>query len=330
VCYSCAAVEDGVTHQFGRAADRWRDAAQWSDDRLTAQIREDAIDILVDLSGHTKGHRLRVFARKPAPVQVHGWGHVAPPGLPTLDYVFADPVAIPAEVRHLFCEAIYDLPCMLTLEPLPPDVVHAAPPALANGFVTFGMFNRIDKISDVAIGVWSRILAHLPHARLLIKHSALDDPLVGETLRQRFARQGAPAARIDFLGATPRAEHLSAFNRIDICLDPFPHNGGISTFEALQMGVPVIAKCGSTVSSRSSAAILAAIGMPDWIAASDEDYVHLAVDRASRSAELPDLRRQLPDRVADSAAGNTARYAEAVEDGYRAMWRAYCERPERE
>src|SRR5207244_5396178 len=113
---------------------------QMTDEERAAKIREDKIDILIDLSGFTGGNRLEVFARTPAPVQVHGWGHVTPPGLPTIDYVFADPTSLPREVRHLFCETIYDLPCILTIEALPAGVVHAETPALANGYVTFGVF----------------------------------------------------------------------------------------------------------------------------------------------------------------------------------------------
>src|SRR5882724_1653581 len=156
VCYSCSTIRDQVTEEFRGIADRWRDAAQWSDDRLAAQIRQDAVDILIDLSGHTNGHRLGVFARKPAPIQVHGWGHGTPPGLPVIDYVFSDPVAIPPQVRHLFCETIFDLPCVVTVEPLPAEVARAQAPVLVNGFVTFGVFNRVSKISDDAAALWSR------------------------------------------------------------------------------------------------------------------------------------------------------------------------------
>jgi predicted O-linked N-acetylglucosamine transferase (SPINDLY family) len=326
VCYSCSPRCDNVTEEFRRIADRWRDASQWSDEQLTAQIREDAIDILIDLSGHTGGNRLGVFARKPAPVQVHGWGNITPPGLPTIDYVFADPVAIPPEVRHLFDETIYDLPCILTVEPLPPGVSHAETPALANGFVTFGVFNRISKISDASAELWSRILVRVPKARLLIKHSTLDDPVVGGNLLARFARYGAPAERIDLMGSTARVDHLSALNRVDICLDPFPANGGASTWEALQMGVPVIARLGKAQTSRAAGAILTAVGLGDWVADSDEAYLEIAVARASQIAALAELRRALPARVAASAAGNAALYGAAVENAYRSMWRAYCAR----
>jgi predicted O-linked N-acetylglucosamine transferase (SPINDLY family) len=324
VCYSCSPRTDEATEGFRQLADRWHDAAQWSDARIVEQVRADAVDILVDLSGHTEGSRLGVFARKPAPVQVHGWGHITPPGLPTIDYVFADPVAIPREVRHLFHETIYDLPCILTMEPLPPGVPHADTPALANGFVTFGVFNRINKISDAAAGVWSRILAQVPGARLLLKHSTLDDPVVVGNLIARFTRHGVAPERIELMGSTPRADHLAALNRVDICLDPFPQNGGASTWESLQMGVPVIAKLGNGQASRAAGAILTAVGLGDWVGESDEAYLDIAVAKASQIDALAQLRRALPGRLAAAAPGNPVLYAQAVAKAYREMWRAYC------
>jgi predicted O-linked N-acetylglucosamine transferase (SPINDLY family)/TolA-binding protein len=328
ICYSCGTRRDATTEQFRAMSDRWHDASQWSDDQLAARIRDDKIDILIDLAGHTGGNRLGVFARKPAPIQVHGWGAVTPPGLETLDYVFADPVSIPRAVRHLFCETIYDLPCILTIEPLPAGVTHAETPALANGYVTFGVFNRISKITDVAAAVWSRILERVPNARLLIKHGALDDPLVGQNLRARFAQFGAPDERIDLMGSTDRLQHLAALNRVDICFDPFPHNGGASTWEALQMGAPVIAKLGKMQVGRAGGAIVTAAGLPDWVTDTDEGYIDIAVDRAARVAELAALRRALPAQLAASAAGNPDRYEQAVANAYRTMWRTYCERGE--
>lgn len=324
VCYSCSSKVDTTTSEFQGIADRWRDASQWTDDRLAAQIRADRVDILIDLSGHTRGNRLGVFARKPAPIQVHGWGHGTGTGLPTIDYLFSDPVAIPSAVRHLFAETIVDLPCFVTLAPLPAGLARAQAPALSNGFVTFGVFNRISKISDEAADVWSRILERVPGSRLLIKDVALDDQLVRDKLLARFAACRLPAERVDLLGATLRSEHLASFNRVDIALDPFPQNGGVSTLEALQMGVPVVAKLGNSLPSRAAGAILTALGMPDWVADSDEAYVEIAAGHAARIGDLDRLRRELPGQINAAAAGNPVSYARAVDDAYRAMWIRYC------
>lgn len=324
VCYSCSSKMDATTGEFQGIADRWRDASQWTDDRLAVEIRADGVDILIDLSGHTRGNRLGVFARKPAPIQVHGWGHGTGTGLPTIDYLFSDPVAIPFAVRHLFAETVVDLPCFVTLTPLPAAIDRAPTPAISNGFVTFGVFNRISKISDEAAEVWSRILERVPGSRLLIKDVALDDQLVRDNLLARFAACRLPAERVDLLGATLRSEHLASFNRVDICLDPFPQNGGVSTWEALQMGVPVVAKLGSSLPSRAAGSILTALGLPDWVTDSHEAYVEIAASRAAEIGDLDRLRRELPGRINAAAAGNPVSYARAVDDAYRAMWQRYC------
>ncbi|RTE91804.1 tetratricopeptide repeat protein [Bradyrhizobium sp. LVM 105] len=324
VCYSCSSKLDATTREFQGIADRWRDASQWTDDRLAAEIRADGVDILIDLSGHTRGNRLSVFARKPAPIQVHGWGHGTGTGLPTIDYLFSDPVAIPSTVRHLFAETVVDLPCFVTLTPLPAGIDRAPTPAIANGFVTFGVFNRISKISDEAAKVWARILERVPGSRLLIKDVALDDQLVRDNLLARFAACGLPVERVDLLGATLRDEHLASFNRVDIALDPFPQNGGVSTWEALQMGVPVVAKLGSSLPSRAAGSILTALGLPDWVADSDAAYIEIATSHAAEIGTLDQLRRELPGRINAAAAGNPVSYARAVDEAYRAMWQRYC------
>jgi predicted O-linked N-acetylglucosamine transferase (SPINDLY family) len=271
VCYSCSATRDQVTEDFRRAADRWIDASQMPDEDLAERVQSNKIDILIDLSGHSGGNRLGVFARKPAPVQVTAWGHGTGTGMPTIDYLFSDPVTIPAEMRHLYAERIYDLPCVITTEVPPLELPRRDPPVLANGYITFGAFSRITKISDDAVAVWARILDAVPRSRLLMKDGAFDDPALRAAVRQRFAGHGIVAERVDFLGSSPREQHLAAFADTDMGLDPFPQNGGVSTWEALNMGVPVIAKLGNTAPSRLSAAILTSIGMDDWVASTADD-----------------------------------------------------------
>ena len=251
-CYSCTSLRDEVTDEFQREADKWVDAWRLTDDQLAEQIMSDRIDILVDLSGFTSGNRLSVFARKPAPIQITAWGHATGDGMPQIDYMFSDPVSTPAEMRHLFAEKIYDLPCLITID-APPAAFQPAlqPPCLANGYVTFGVFNRVDKISADSVKVWSQILQAVPNARLMIKHSALGDDAVRRLLVERFVARGVAPEQILCLGSTPRMQHLEAYAGVDICLDPFPMNGGVSTWEALQAGVPVVAKLGNSNASRS-------------------------------------------------------------------------------
>ena len=324
VCYACNLQDDDMTQSFKRVADRWRDAFRMSDDELARQIHSDGIDILVDLSGHSDGNRLRTFARKPAPIQVSAWGHATGTGLRTIQYLFSDPVTIPQSVRQFYAETIYDLPCASTAENLPDGVAQGDLPALKNGYCTFGVLNRTTKISDESIAVWARMLAELPNARLLLKDSGLDAVTVRTGLLEKFSDHGVSSDRIECLGFTPRDAHLATYNKVDICLDPFPQNGGISTWEALRTGVPVIAKLGTTFPSRVCGAILTSVGLSEWVAPDESGYIEIAIRNAKRLKELAELRKQLPALVADSAAGNVAAYTRAVEAAYRKIWREYC------
>jgi predicted O-linked N-acetylglucosamine transferase (SPINDLY family) len=326
-CYSCTSLRDSVTGDFQGVADKWVDAWRMTDDQLAEQIISDRIDILVDLSGFTSGNRLRVFARKPAPIQVTAWGHASGDGMPEIDYLFSDAVSIPAEVRHLFAEKIYDLPCMMTIDAPPASVKPALqPPCLTNGYVTFGVFNRLEKISADAMRVWSQILAAVPQSRLMIKTGALSDAKQRRLLVERFAAHGVAPERIQCLGSTTRPEHLATYDRIDICLDPFPQNGGVSTFEPLQLGVPVLAKLGNGQASRAAGAILCSVGLHEWVTDTEAQYADLAVKYASQPDYLTAMRSELAARVLASPSGNTKNYTRAAEAAYRAIWREYCAR----
>ena len=323
ICYSCSPVRDVITEECQSLADRWVDAWQFSDDELADHVQSDGVDILVDLSGHTGGNRLTVFAQKPAPIQVTGLGNGTGTGLQTMDYLLADAVTVPEAVRPLFAERIYDLPCVITTEALAGQQPSALP-MIRNGYVTFGVFNRIDKISDDALIVWAKLLQQVRGSIIVIKNVALDDPFLRDGLIGRFVAQGISADRIRCLGSTLRHEHLAEFANIDISLDPFPQNGGVSTWESLQAGVPVVTKLGIGTTSRLGGAILKAVGLDDWVAEDDDGYNSIARTYASTAPQLEALRAGLPARVAACAAGNGARYTRRVEEGYRQFWRDYC------
>ena len=323
VCYACSPTQDEVTARFRQLADVWVDSWQLSDDELADRIQADKVDILIDVSGHTTGNRLSVFARKPAPIQVSAFGHASGTGLQTMDYVLADPIFIPESARHLLAEKVYDLPCLNTMDPIL-DVPPSELPMLRNGYVTFGVFNRINKISDDAIRVWSNVMRQTTGSKIIIKHTLLDDPLVRERLVARFGAQGILEDNITCLGLTPRRAHLVAFAQVDMSLDPFPQNGGISTWESLYAGVPVVAKLGNASSSRAGASIVTAVGLNDWVAEDDDGYAEIACKYAAQPAHLAKLRADLPAQLAASPAGNGEIYAGRVEAGYRQFWRDYC------
>lgn len=323
VCYSSAPVRDEMTAKFQSLADVWVEAGRLTDDQLADRIAADQVDILIDVSGHTTGNRLPVFARRPAPIQVSGFGHSTGTGLQTMDYVLADPIFIPQSARHLLAEKVHDLPCLITIDPIL-DVPPSELPILRNGYVTFGVFNRIYKISDDAIRVWSRILGEVPDSRIVVKHTLLDDLLVRDGLIARLAAQGIAEERVSCLGSSPRHDHLRAFAAIDISLDPFPQNGGVSTWESLYAGVPVVTKLGKGASSRAGGSIVTAVGLGDWVADDDDGYVDIARRHAARPADLARLRADLPARIAASRAGNVETFTREVEAAYRAFWRDYC------
>jgi predicted O-linked N-acetylglucosamine transferase (SPINDLY family) len=263
---------------------------------------------------------LRTFARKPAPVQVTAWGDATGTGLPAMDYLFSDPVRAPSEVRHLFAEQIHDLPCAFIIEPPPAELRAPEPPVKSNGYLTYGVFTRTSRLSTAIVAVWARILRSDITSRLLIKDHLLNDLAIRNRLLENFAAQGITRDRIDLLGSTSREEHLAAYRHVDICLDPFPHGGGVSTWEPLHMGVPVVTKLGDGLSSRHGGAILSAIGMSDWVAGDDDHYVDIAL-RATPD-RLGTLRNELPSLIARQC--SPVAYTQAVEQAYRTMWKKYC------
>ena len=323
-CYSETVKEDTHTALVKACADRWCRSAGMTDDALAERIRADRIDILVDLSGHSAGNRLHVFARKPAPVQVHAWGHVTGTGLEAIDYLLADPVLIPAEDRKHYAEQIFDLPCWACLEE-PEGLPAPSPlPAASRGFVTYSSMNRSEKLTAATLSAWARILTAVPGARLLFKDRALDEAKTRIELLQRLERVGIAPARVTLLGGTSRAEHVAVYQGIDIALDPFPQGGGVTTAEALWMGVPTVTIAGAVPPSRGTAALMSALGLREWVARDEQEYVRVATRAAGNLDELATLRASLRERLGRSPVGNPELYCRAVEAAYRTMWRRWC------
>ncbi len=325
-CYSDTVNEDDVTVRLRERIDQFRRTKQLSDDQLAELIRRDRIDILIDCVGHMAGNRLLVFARKPAPIQVTAWGEPTGTGLKAIDYLLAGPVLVPEANRELFAErVIVDLPNFTgfwTPDPLP-DV--GPLPALTRGHVTFGSFNRPVKMSDDTIRAWAAILRRLPDARLVLKHPQLAEPSLRMRIAAAFQAEGVPTTVLTFLGGTDRISHFAAYNAIDIALDPFPHAGGMTTLDALWMGVPVVTWAGKTVSARWAATSLVPLELMDFIADSPESYIELAVAKAADLEFLSQLRAGLRTRMATSDFGDGPHYCRTVEAAYLKMWQCWCD-----
>lgn len=320
ICYSGVLAEDVQSRLFQEQSQAWVRAFELSDEALAERIKKDQVDILVDLSGHSTGNRLPVFALKPAPIQVTAWGHSGGTGLPMVDYLFTDPVHIPRSARALFAETAIDLPSCITFEPPPYAPGLTALPALAKGYVTFGSLNRFSKITPTLLDSWARVLRAVPRSRFLLKDGLFDDPSVGEAIKALFAKRGITPDRVELRGHTTHEGHLAAYGEVDIVLDTFPQNGGITTWEALWMGVPVVAMLGGHPSCRISASILTAVGLGDWVMPNEAAYEAEAIKRAADVVALSLFRQGIRTQIGASQAGNPARYTLAVEAAYRSMW----------
>ncbi len=324
VCYSNSLVEDEFTARFRQGVDKWRPIVGINDHRAEEMIRADGIDILVDLSGHTKDNRLELFARKPAPILVTAWGHAVGTGVETMDVLFSDPVYMIEEDRKFCTETVLDLPCAVAY--ICPGEAPAVGqlPAARNKAVTFGCLNKSVKISGDTLEVWADILSAVPGSRLILKDSAYDGGGERGRMTEFFSRSGVDEDRITLLGHTNWRKHMDTYGRIDIGLDPFPQSGGASTLEALWMGVPVVALKGSTLNGRVSASIMTAAGMADWVAGTKAAYGDIAKEKARDLAGLATLRQSMRENIAATPLGNPKRYAKAVGKAYRTLWRQWC------
>ncbi len=324
-CYSQVTVADEITGQIKSYADQWRETSFIGDEALADMIVADGIDILVDLSGHTAANRLKVFAMRPAPIQVSWIGYFHSTGLRSIDYFVTDPYSTPFDGGQLFSETPVYLPStrFCYSPPVYAPKVMAVTPCLRNGYVTFGCFNRLSKLSDGVVAAWTRILLGVPGARLLLKASGFKEPEICERLQQRFVAAGLPIERLEFRASSVHQEMLNQYGDIDIALDPFPFNGGMTTFEALWMGVPVVTLEGDTVVSRQSTSALINIGLPELIFADIEAYVAGAIALAGDVDRLTSLRREIRPRMAKSPLCRSDQFTADLELLYRRMWQAW-------
>lgn len=323
-CYSTGR-KDSVTEKLKSFNIGWRDLI--GKDALTAAkiIDADAVDILVDLSGHSQDSCLPILAYKPAPVQICALGYTASTGLNAVDYFLTDKICSPETLPNAFTEKLLRLEtCNLCYAPglirdMPEVELHA--PLLKNDFVTFGSFNNFAKVSDDVLYVWRAILDNVPRSRLIIKSKicSLDD---GKALvRERLGKIGFPLERVDLRPYSP--DYLEEYRDIDIALDTFPYTGGTTTCEALYMGVPVVTLRGKTHGSRLGASILIAADIAELIANSPMDYVKKAVTLSRRKELIAAYRVGLRKHLKASALMNGQLYMRELEKNYRAAWQNY-------
>lgn len=327
IAYSAQYQEDELTARIRPFFSAWHSLVGKNDEAAARMIHANGVHILIDVSGHTDHNRLPVFAWKPAPVQVSWLGLPATTGVREVDYVLGDPHATPPEFNPHFSETVWRMPDSYLCLTVPNSSVEVTKlPARLSGQATFGSFNNLTKMTDAVVAVWARVLKSVPGSRLVLKSKQLNNPVSCEQTRQRFLACGIAPDRL-ILGGTfaSREDHLAAYNNVDIALDTFPYPGVTTSVEALWMGVPVLCMQGNRFLSCTAASIAHNAGLPDWIAADEDDYVAKAVAFASDLERLAALRSVLREQVLASPLFDAPRFARHFEDALWGMWQKYLD-----
>lgn len=321
--YAQSPITDALTQQLRAHIDHWHSLVGLSDEEAAELIRRHQIDILVDLAGHTAHNRLLVFARRPAPVQVTWLGYPGTTGLGTIDYRLTDAYADPPGLTEAcYSEQLVRLcPCAWCYRPT------QSPPVSERreGPITFGCFNNFAKVTEPMLALWARIARAVPESRLLLKALGLASEGARQRAREFLCREGMAPERLELRGAEPSYDaHLALYDRMDIALDTFPYHGTNTTCEAMWMGVPVVTLAGRSHVSRVGVSLLSNVGLAEFVADSDEEYVRIAASLANDIPRLADLRRTLRPRMEHSALMDAPGFARNIEAAYREMWHKWC------
>jgi protein O-GlcNAc transferase len=315
-------VQDAVNARLKTYFSCWSDVATMSDDALAQKIRDDGIDILIDLSGHTGMHRLLTFARKPAPIQITWMGFPGTTGLQSMDYYLTDRHFFPpGTFDHLFTEKLVYLPGSAPFLPSPEAPAVNALPALRNGYLTFGSFNKLKKFSPEVVALWAQVLRSQPDARMLIGGMESQE---NPTITAWFAKEGIDNERLQFFPVSDLGTYLKLHHLVDICLDTFPYSGGTTTMHALWMGVPTLTLSGSTPVSRTTSSAMGHLGLQSFCADTSQEFVDIGLNSANRLEELASIRANMREKFAATALGQPATIASGVDRALRTMWNRWC------
>jgi len=337
ICYSSVIKPDSLTETFRRRAGLWRDITGVSDQAVADMIRADGVDILVDLSQHSAGNRLPLFAHWPAPVQVSFAGYPATAGVEAIRYRISDkylecgmrngspvhqpPLVPSAASAECEMEQVFLIDSFWCYDPCGMDVPVSEVPAQAKGWVTFGSLNNFCKINDEVLKLWARVLRESKEARLILLSPAGSHR---QRVTELFTKEGIDVGRVEFVGTRARQAYLELYRGLDIALDPFPYNGHTTSLDALWMGVPVVSLARESSVSRAGMSQLSNLGLRELVAFSENDYVEIATRLAHDLPRLAELRRTLRARMEASVLMDAKRFAQNIETAYRAMWRRWC------
>lgn len=318
--------EDEASVRYKNHSDHWIPTKGMSDEALATRIRQDGIDILVDLAGHTIGNRLLTFARKPAPVSLSWLGYGYTTGVSAIDYYLTDEISAPANSEELFTEQPLRIATpAFSYRPNPSMGKVSKLPALKRGYITFGTLTRSARVNHHTIRVWSMLLKAVPTAHLMINSIDFIDPSMQQHVIEKFVQHGIASERLEIGYQTPPWDLL---RNIDIGLDCFPHNSGTTLFETLYMGIPYITLAGRPSVGRLGSSILQGLGHPEWIAENEEEYIAKGVALANDLNHLSEIRATLRDQMENSPLRDEKGFALKVEKAYRKIWKTWCKKGE--
>lgn len=317
-------ISDQVTAKMREYFASWKDVTEQSDEALANTIRQDGIDILIDLSGHTSGNRLLTFARKPAPIQLSWLGYMNTTGLAAMDYYLTDEALTPVgEFDAQFTEKLVQLPVNA---PFMPDtsMSEVKPlPALSNGYITFGCFNRPNKITQATVQLWAQLMQVVPDSRMIL--GGISSSENGSHLVSWFQQAGIAGDRLQLVARSQMADYLQQYHRVDICLDTFPSNGLTTTAHALWMGVPTLCQVGDRLNSRGAMALMQHAGLNNWIAADAQAWIAQGATLCADLAALAEVRNGMRERLQQSLLSQPAKLSATLADALRVMWQRWCQ-----
>ncbi len=326
ICLAQATGSDAIARRYRARAAEWHEVDRLNDAALAALARERSVDVLIDLGGYGDLGRLVACAQRLAPVQVKWVGmQTHSTGLPEIDWFLSDRWETPPGLEQFYSERILRLPHGYVCYSPPayaPDV--GGLPAAENGFVSFGCFNNLAKITPQVMAAWAEILRRVPASILVLKTHQFSEPEPVARVRDAFARLGIPGERIELRGASSHRQFMAEYNQIDLVLDPFPYSGGLTTCEALWMGVPTVTLPGETFASRHSASHLSNVGLADWVAPDLPGYIELAVAGSTDLVALATLRSGLRERVKASPLCDAPRFGRDLGLALRHAWADWC------
>lgn len=322
-CYSDLETPDDYTRKIQGLANQWRETSMLLHEELARQIREDRIDILVELTGHIGKGRLATLAYRPAPVQVSYIGYQGTTGVAAVDYVLTDDWADPPDAEKNYIEKPYRLPESFFVYDPPRDAPLVGPlPAKKNGYITFGCLNAVNKATPRALALWSAVLSSVPDAKMMLLTTRCEQ--TNHRLLAGFAQAGITSDRIELVQRSGPDGYYRRYNSIDIALDPVPFNGHTTTCDAAWMGCPTITLSGEIYAHRFGGSVLRNLNLPDLVTTSPNDYVAAATKLGTDLERLSSLRSNLRFTMQNSLITNGPAFTKNLEQAYRHMWQNWC------